>query len=124
MVGFFTGVSAQDVVSPFYRKADLVEIGRNDRISHRVVGFDHPHRQMLILSETYSAGASTGEPITHAAQESGVIVKGAVQVTVDGQSRVLEEGDGYYFDSRLPHSFTNVHDGESRIVSAITPPTY
>ena len=124
VVGFLTDVSGQGAVSPFYPCANLVEIGRNDHVSYRVVGFDHPHRQMLILSETYPAGAATGEPITHVAQEGGVVVKGAIQVTVDGQSRVLEEGDGYYFDSRLPHAFTNVHDGESRIVSAITPPTY
>ncbi|MCP9232819.1 cupin domain-containing protein [Mesorhizobium sp. LMG 17147] len=37
---------------------------------------------------------------------------------------MLHPGDGYYFDSRVPHRFRNVHDGESEIVSAITPPTY
>lgn len=53
-----------------------------------------------------------------------MVLSGAVEVTVGNQKRVLGAGDGYYFDSRLPHRFRNVHDGESEIVSAITPPTY
>lgn len=53
-----------------------------------------------------------------------MVLSGAVEVTVGNQKRVLHPGDGYYFDSRLPHRFRNVHDGQSEVVSAITPPTY
>jgi mannose-6-phosphate isomerase-like protein (cupin superfamily) len=53
-----------------------------------------------------------------------MVTRGAVEVTVGGVSSVLHEGDGYYFDSRLPHRFRNVSNGKSEIVSAITPPTY
>ncbi|CAN2974149.1 hypothetical protein METHPM2_2890001 [Pseudomonas sp. PM2] len=53
-----------------------------------------------------------------------MIIRGAVEVTVENQSKVLGVGDAYYFDSRLPHRFRNVADGPSEIVSAINPPTY
>jgi mannose-6-phosphate isomerase-like protein (cupin superfamily) len=43
---------------------------------------------------------------------------------VDGSTRVLREGDAYYFDSRSPHRFRNVSDGVSEIISAVTPPSY
>ncbi len=53
-----------------------------------------------------------------------MVLSGLVEVTVGSQKRVLKPGDGYYFDSRLPHRFRNVFDGQSEIISAVTPPTY
>ncbi|UFX09920.1 cupin domain-containing protein [Ensifer sp. D2-11] len=122
--GFFSDLQSSLPYTPFYSSADLIEIGKADTISYRVIGLDHPNRQMLMLHERYAIGADSGEEFTHAAQEAGMVLSGAVEVTVGNQKRVLGAGDGYYFDSRLPHRFRNVHDGESEIVSAITPPTY
>lgn len=122
--GFFSDLQSSLPYTPFYSSADLIEIGKADTISYRVIGLDHPNRQMLMLHERYATGADTGEEFTHAAQEAGMVLSGAVEVTVGNQKRILGAGDGYYFDSRLPHRFRNVHDGPSEIVSAITPPTY
>ena len=85
---------------------------------------DYPNRRMLLLSERYAPGAATDDPITHNAEEAGIVTQGAVEVTVGNQSRVLREGDGYYFDSRQTHRFRNAADGVSTIISAVTPPTY
>lgn len=122
--GFFSDLQSSLPYTPFYSSTDLIEIGKVDTISYRVIGLDHPNRQMLMLHERYAIGADTGEEFTHAAQEAGMVLSGAVEVTVCNQKRVLHPGDGYYFDSRLPHRFRNVHDGQSEVVSAITPPTY
>jgi mannose-6-phosphate isomerase-like protein (cupin superfamily) len=77
-----------------------------------------------MLHETYPVGGDSGETFTHAAQEAGMVTRGAVEVTVNDHVQVLGAGDGYYFDSRQPHRFRNVHNGVSEIVSAVTPPTY
>ncbi len=122
--GFFSDLQSSLPYTPFCSSTDLIEIGKVDTISYRVIGLDHPNRQMLMLHERYAIGADTGEEFTHAAQEAGMVLSGAVEVTVGNQKRVLHPGDGYYFDSRLPHRFRNVHDGQSEVVSAITPPTY
>lgn len=122
--GFFSDLQSSLPYTPFYSSTDLIEIGKVDTISYRVIGLDHPNRQMLMLHERYAIGADTGEEFTHAAQEAGMVLSGAVEVTVGNQKRVLHPGDGYYFDSRLPHRFRNVHGGQSEVVSAITPPTY
>ncbi|MER8396361.1 cupin domain-containing protein [Mesorhizobium sp. M1340] len=53
-----------------------------------------------------------------------MVFSGAVELTVGNQKRVLKPGDGYYFDSRTPIDFRNVHYGYSEVLSAITPPTY
>ena len=124
LAGFFSQLDADGTCSPFYRAQDLVEIGRSDAISHRMVGFGHPNRHLLMLHETYAPGADTGRAFSHAAHEAGVVTRGRVEITVGSDSRVLAPGDGYYFDSRLPHRFRNVGAEKAEIVSAITPPTY
>lgn len=122
--GFFMDLQAIAPPSPFCRASELVEIGRSDAISYRVIGMGFPNRSMLMLHETYAPGADTGDAFSHSAQEGGLVLSGAVEVTVAGQTATLRPGDGYYFDSRQPHRFRNVCDGPSEIVSAITPPTY
>ena len=122
--GFFSDLQSSLPYSPFYSSADLVEIGKVDTISYRVIGLDHPNRQMLMLYERYAPGADSGEEFTHSAQEAGMVLSGNVEITVGHEKKVLNPGDGYYFDSRLPHRFRNVGDGHSEILSAITPPTY
>ncbi|WP_417729138.1 cupin domain-containing protein [Roseovarius sp.] len=39
-------------------------------------------------------------------------------------TRVLNPGDGYYFDSRELHRFRNVGSTKAEIISAISPPSY
>lgn len=122
--GFFSDLQTKLPYVPFYTAEDFVEIGKVASISYRMIGINHPNRQILMLHESYAVGADTGEAFMHAAQEAGMVVKGAIELTVGSQKRVLRAGDGYYFDSREPHRFRNVAEEKSEILSAITPPTY
>jgi len=121
---FFADLESGLPSRPFYRAEELVEIGRADRVSYRLVGMDHPNRRMLMLAERYAPGAATEPSLAHRAEEAGIVTRGAVEVTVGDHVAVLRAGDAYYFDSERPHRFRNVDPGVSEIVSAITPPTY
>jgi transcriptional regulator with XRE-family HTH domain len=122
--GFFSGIHSAVPASPFYPVQDSIEIGNSDSVSYRMIGVNFPNRQLLLLRETYAPGADSGEAFAHNAQEAGIVITGAVEVTVGDQTRVLLPGDGYYFDSRQSHRFRNVDGRPSEIVSAVTPPTY
>ena len=121
---YFADLESGSPSHPFYRGETLVEIGRPDRISYRLIGMDYPNRRMLMLTERYAPGAVTEPSIAHRAEEAGIVIQGAVEVTVGARTAVLRQGDAYYFDSQQPHRFRNVDPGVSEIVSAITPPTY
>lgn len=123
-VGFFDGMVQSVPYSPFYSSEDLVEIGDAKSVSYQMLGINHPNRHVLMLRETYELNADTGEVFSHRAQEAGFILHGEVEVTVGGESKVLRKGDGYYFDSQLPHRFRNVGKTKAEIISAVTPPTY
>jgi transcriptional regulator with XRE-family HTH domain len=124
LTAFFSDLQSPDSVSPFYLANEGVEIGNPAAISYKVIGMNYPNRQLLLLRETYAIDADTGEAFSHAAHEAGVVLRGAVEVTVGNQRQVLGIGDGYYFDSRLPHRFRNVSGERSEILSAVCPPTY
>jgi transcriptional regulator with XRE-family HTH domain len=124
LVEFFSGLRSAYSYSPVYRPDEFVEIGNPDEISYRVIGFNQPSRKMQVLIESYKQGADTGDIFSHDAQESGLVLEGRIELTVGVQTYELEVGDGYYFDSNLPHRFRNIGTGVARIISAITPPSY
>lgn len=125
LIGFLRGFDPGLSHSPFYSAEELTEIGEKKSISYLMVGGNHPDRQILMMHETYAIGADTGKVgLSHKAQEAGFVLSGEIEVTAGVQSRVLRKGDGYYFDSELPHRFRNVGKTKAEIISAVTPPTY
>jgi transcriptional regulator with XRE-family HTH domain len=122
--GFFADLPPAIPYNPFYAASELTEIGVAASISSKIIGGSHPNRHILMLDETYAVGSSSGAACTHRAQEAGLVIEGAVEVTVGEQTQTLKAGDAYYFDSHHPHRFRNVANQKSRIVSAVTPPTY
>jgi len=62
--------------------------------------------------------------LSHAGEEGGVIVKGKIELSGGGDSRVLAAGDAYYFKSSIPHRFRNPGREECELVSASSPPRF
>ena len=106
-----------------YRSDELVEIARG-KISYWQVGSNLSGRSIQILHELYEPGADSGKvALTHAGEEGGVVVRGHIELTVDGERQLLGPGDAYYFESSRPHRFRNVGRDECEIVSACSPPS-
>ena len=108
----------------FFARDELTDLG-GSAVQLRLVGGPLRQRSMSILHERYAAHAATGEEmLTHAGEEGGVVVKGRIELSVGGDSRVLAAGDAYYFKSSIPHRFRNLEHDECEIVSASSPPTF
>jgi transcriptional regulator with XRE-family HTH domain len=108
----------------FFGAEELVELG-NAEVSQRLVAAQRAGRQLTLLHETYASGAAAGEEmLAHRGEEAGVVIRGRIEVTVGGASRVLGPGEAYYFATQLPHRFRNVGREPCEIISACTPPTF
>jgi transcriptional regulator with XRE-family HTH domain len=108
----------------FFGTDELVQLG-NEEVSLQLVAAQRPGRQLTILREQYAAGAATGdEMIVHRGEEGGVVVRGHIELTVGGATRVLGPGEAYYFASQVPHRFRNVGREPCEIISACTPPSF
>lgn len=120
--------SPQDQV--VFRSKELLDLtsrlssssGGRARMALRQVGDARTHN-LQILHERYAAGADTGPTmLEHNAHEGGVVVSGSLEVTVGTSAHLLQSGDAYLFDSRLPHRFRNPGSKDAVVISACTPP--
>jgi mannose-6-phosphate isomerase-like protein (cupin superfamily) len=120
---FFTlDLSASPQV--FFKGDELTDLGDRS-VSLRLVAARRPNRAMSVMHERYAPGADTGaDMLRHQGEEGGVVVRGRVELTVGGESRVLGPGDAYYFSSAIPHRFRNTGQEPCEIISASTPPTF
>jgi transcriptional regulator with XRE-family HTH domain len=106
----------------FFEAAELVETG-DAAVSRKLVAAARAGRQLSLLHERFAPGAATGDEILeHRGEQAGVVVRGRIELTVGGSTRVLGPGDAYYFACQLPHRFRNAGREVCEIVSAVTPP--
>ncbi len=95
---------------------------KKKRMTLRQVGNAREHG-LQILHERYEPGADTGPTmLEHNSHEGGIVLSGALEVTVGDQVQVHKPGDSYLFDSRIPHRFRNTGTEVCEVVSACTPP--
>ncbi len=126
MAEFFSTLEDTDTPKVFFTADEFTEVSpaMPGQVSLRQLG-DAEHHTLQVLHETYPEGADTGpEMLSHDGEEAGIVVRGEIEVTVNGDVAVLKKGDGYLFDSSLPHRFRNIGDGVCEIVSACTPPSF
>jgi len=81
--------------------------------------------QLELLASRFPPGTSSGAaPYTHAGEEAGVVIRGKLELWVDGKVFVLEAGDSFGFPSTLAHRYRNPDAEEAEVIWAITPPSY
>ncbi len=127
MVDFFSPLTGTDEPAWFYKKSELPNITDTgtDSINMFLVGQHFPNPKLTVLHEIYPSQSDTGkEMLQHEGEESGVVIKGSVRITVDNQTRVLKKGDAYYFSSKLPHRFENISKQNCEIISVCSARTF
>lgn len=60
----------------------------------------------------------------HAGEELIYVIRGKIQVTIEGTPYILNEGDSIHFRGELRHIIKNITDEEVEALSVITPPNY
>jgi len=125
-LGTFFGNSSAPPTKVVYRADELTEISGQPRgISFKDIAAGRAGRALQMLIERYEAGSDTGpEMYRHEAEEAGVVLKGTLELTVDGFVHKLGPGDAYYFDSRKPHRFINIGKKAVEAISCNTPPSF
>jgi quercetin dioxygenase-like cupin family protein len=59
------------------------------------------------------------EPLAHRGEEVVIVTKGRVEVEYGDEKYWLDDGDSIYLVSSVPHKFTNVSRGQSRLIMSI-----
>ena len=81
--------------------------------------------QLELLASHFLPGASSGDvPYKHEGEEAGVVIRGKLELWVDGKEFLLEAGDSFGFSSTLPHRYRNPGPEYADVIWAITPPSF
>ncbi|SIS74668.1 cupin domain-containing protein [Neptunomonas antarctica] len=113
---FFTDDTQPEKV--VFRADEQPNIG-TDNVKLLLVGATVKGRSTNILREHYPPGADTGaDMLQHEGEEGGLVLQGEIELTVGFDVYHLKAGDGYYFNSSLPHRFRNTSDEECQIFSS------
>lgn len=67
-------------------------------------------------------GVPAREALAHRGEECGLVLEGALDVSIAGETYRLEKGDSIWFLSTQPHTFSAVGPEECVSVWAMTPP--
>ncbi|PQA88790.1 helix-turn-helix domain-containing protein [Hyphococcus luteus] len=59
----------------------------------------------------FSMESEPSEPHAHDGVELVYVIKGRLAIAIDGEERLLDEGDAIYFDSRVSHSYRRAGRG-------------
>jgi transcriptional regulator with XRE-family HTH domain len=94
----------QDLVTPA-AKQSVVKPLRG--VSHRVVADDQARGLQITLNHYSRGSANSAEAITHSGFEYGFVLDGELEVTVDGDVRILRAGDLISYWSSKPHRIVN-----------------
>ncbi len=78
----------------------------------------------IMLSESGPDEQGPDEWYNHEGEECGFVLEGTLEVTVDNEVYVLEEGDSIYFASQLPHRMKPLGDKPVKSIWVVTPPSF
>lgn len=89
----------------------------------RIIPFNGGH---LLQSNIHhiDVGGQSGAAISHEGEETGYLLRGSIELVLDGTVYRLNEGDSFCFASNVPHSYRNVGDERASILWTCTPPTF
>jgi len=68
--------------------------------------------------------AGSGESYSHDGEEFLYVLRGELEITVDGEEYLLKPGDSFYFESSTPHHWKNPGRKETLLLWVNTPPTF
>lgn len=68
--------------------------------------------------------AGSGDPYTHEGEEFIYVLRGDLEITLDGEEYHLKPGDSFYFESSTPHRWKNPGRKETWLLWVNTPPTF
>jgi transcriptional regulator with XRE-family HTH domain len=126
------GVSVAEIFQVEHPKEMVVRPGDRRKIVYpnadivdEIISSDPTH-QLLVLECRIGPmqGSETQMPSLGAAVEFVLVISGTLEITVGGQTYVLNDRDTLTFDGRQQHTFFNHTDTDVRLIWVTSPATY
>ena len=73
---------------------------------------------------TIQPGGGSHGLYSHVGEEFGIVLKGELQIHIENDIHLVHQNESFYYNSNLPHSWTNPGKSETIVVWVISPPTF
>ncbi|MEM6326993.1 MAG: cupin domain-containing protein [Bacteroidota bacterium] len=93
---------------PFITSADIEWEAPDPGITRQVLGYDG---ELMLVRVVFEAGA-IGSPHAHPHRQVSYVTRGAFEVTIDGETTTLREGDSFFVAPDLVHGAVCTEAGE------------
>jgi transcriptional regulator with XRE-family HTH domain len=101
----------------------LITLDRwNARIQSLVV--NHKNKRMHPFFTTVQPGGGSHGLYSHVGEEFGIVLKGELEIDLDGTIHSVKENESFYYNSSQPHSWRNPGSEVTEVVWVISPPTF
>lgn len=111
-------------VSPVTRESDRQVSHTANGINYYLLTPDVKNSPTEVLYCEYGPNSSIGKFHTHVGVECGFVLKGKLEVCIEEETYVLNDGDSIVFQSTRPHRISNLSDGVTTTIWVDSPPTF
>lgn len=82
------------------------------------------NKRMQPFYTTIQPGGGSHGQYSHVGEECGLVLKGELEIDLNGSAYRVKENESFYYNSSEPHSWVNPGEEETVVVWVISPPTF
>ncbi len=111
-----------DVVLPVNDRVNMKFKEGNARIQMLVRNIEN--KRMQPFYTTIEPGGGSKGPYSHIGEEFGIVVRGELELSLNGKSYRVKRNESFYFSSQEPHSWSNPGKQNTTVIWVVSPPTF
>jgi transcriptional regulator with XRE-family HTH domain len=82
------------------------------------------NRRMQPFFTTLEPGGGSKGSYSHIGEEFGIVLRGRLEIKLNGRTYTVRKNESFYFQSQEPHSWTNPGKGKTVVIWVVSPPTF
>jgi transcriptional regulator with XRE-family HTH domain len=82
------------------------------------------NRRMQPFYTTIEPGGGSKGSYSHIGEECGIVLKGMLEINLNGKAYRLKKNESFYFSSQEPHSWSNPGKTQTVVIWVVSPPTF
>lgn len=85
---------------------------------------DIKNRRMQPFYTTIEPGGGSEGSYSHIGEEFGIVLRGILEIRIQGRVHRVKKNESFYFSSREPHSWGNPGKAITEVIWVVSPPTF
>ncbi|PLR94607.1 helix-turn-helix domain-containing protein [Bacillus sp. T33-2] len=106
---FFEGIDKQTVIVSRREEQEILKM-RHKNVQYRVLAPLNGRKLEFFEITVSPDGGEELQLYGHKGEEGGIVIQGELEVIIEKETYLLQQGDSIYFDSTYPHAFRTPGD--------------